>query len=153
MSKNGKPTLQDKAANMSNSIDTALETDYFYVSPEIVREIKSKGMVHRWINAKKLQDNYGFDRRQWKPYKKNEGASVTSNSFGGTDSEGYIRRGDLILAVRPQAVNDRVASEIRRKNGNLQKSQQKVAAEEMRQSLKESGVAGIKVHEGYDEND
>lgn len=151
MSKNGKPTLQDKAANLEASIDMA-NTDYFFVEPSLKREIEKQGMVCRWINAKKLQENYGFDRRQWKPYKKSSDSVATSNPFGGTDSEGFVRRGDLILAVRPKSIHDKYSEQINNKNKNLQKGHSKQAAEEIKQKLQESGTRGIEVLEGYDEN-
>lgn len=152
MSKNGKLTLQDKAEQSAASIGSSIEQDYFYIPPQLLKEIESKNMVCRWINAKKLQENYGFDRRQWTPYKK-EGAELTKNAFGGTDSEGYIRRGDLILAVRSKAVHERNSSQIASKNKNLNKITNKKAAEELRQSFREAGVSGVKVTEGYDDNE
>lgn len=128
-------------------------TDYFFVDAGVKRDIEKQGMVCRWINAKKLQENYGFDRRQWKPYKKATDSIASSNSFGGTDSEGFVRRGDLILAVRPKALQDKYSEQISNKNKSLQKVHQKQAAAEIKQKLQESGTRGIKVLEGYDENE
>lgn len=124
--------------------------DMLAIDPVIKAEIAAKGMVFRWLNSHKLKENYGFDSRRWVPYKtETSGDSV----FGFKDTEGFIRRGDLILGVRSNAINEAHKAKIDRKNKTLAGAQNKQAAEELRQSLKDTGVKGAKVLEGYEEND
>ena len=125
------------------------------LDPKLVKEIADKQLVHRWINASKYKQNWGYDARHWTPYKRaqNTGA-VENNSYGFTDSEGHIRRGDLILAVRPKALHDKARDIIRNKNKILQGSHTKQSADQLRQTFKEAQMTDkAKVFEGYEEND
>ncbi len=124
--------------------------DSLAVEPQLLAEIKAKGQVHRWINGAKFKSNFGFDARRWVPYKRE---SKGTDAFGFTDSEGYTRRGDLILATRSVEVNSAHRAKLDRKNKNLSAAQNKQAADELRQSMKDAGIKGAKIIEGYEEND
>lgn len=149
MSKNGRVTLHDKEVASGAGIAQFDETDAFAIDPLLLKELKEKGLAHRWINAKKWKDNYGFDPRMWAPYKRESKMTPGYEAYGITDSEGYTRRGDLILAAQSEQVAARRREKIANKNKALQKDHQKVAAEQLRRDLKGQG----KVTEGYDEND
>ena len=123
--------------------------DALIIDPKIRAEIEAKGLVCRWINGHKFKDNYGFDARRWVPYKTETGMG---EAFGGKDSEGYIRRGDLILAVRTKEMNAAHKAKIDRKNKTLAAAQNKQAADELRQRMKDAGVKGVKILEGYEAN-
>lgn len=152
MSKN-KPSLKEKEAITSTSMTASGADsfdDQFFLSPAIKQEIESQGMVYRWINAKIFQDNHGFDRRQWQPFKSKLASS--SGSLGNSDSEGYIRRGDLILAVQSlETATRRRAILDRRKQALNSAVQNKEAARELKRTLSDAGIKA-KVLEGYDEN-
>jgi hypothetical protein len=142
-----------KTQAQESSISLASMDDQLAVSPKLIAEIEAKGLVHRWINAVKYKSNYGYDSRQWQPYqvKKNEG--VENNFYGFTDSEGYIRRGDLILAVRKKEVNDLVKARNANKIKNLAGTQRKQAKEQIKQSLKSADSDSAKIYDDYDENE
>ncbi len=125
------------------------------VDPAVLREAAAEGVAIRWINASKLKANYGYDSRQWQPYKrKQKSGAVENNSFGFTDPEGFIRRGDLVLASRPMAVHEASKARIANKNKNLTTSQRKTAAESLKQTFKDAGLSkDSKVIEGYEDNE
>jgi len=123
--------------------------DALAIEPALVAEIKSKGMVHRWINGAKFKANFGFDSRRWVPYKRE---SQGNSAFGFTDSEGFTRRGDLILAVRSEGINAAHKAKIAHKNSNLAANQNKRAADEIRQQMVDANIKSAKISEGYDEN-
>lgn len=149
MSKQGRVTLQDKEAASEASVANFDETDNFAIDPLLRRELKEKGLAHRWINAKKWKDNYGYDPRMWTPFKRESKMTPGYEAYGITDSEGYTRRGDLILAAQSESIAARRREKIASKNKNMQRDQQKMAADQLRSGLKGQG----KVIEGYDEND
>jgi hypothetical protein len=151
MTKN-KPSLQEKEQNSHMTIEETSSVDFsdaLAIDPELKREIASQGLVCRWINGAKHAANYGFDARMWTPYKrKSEGKS---SAYGYTDSEGFVRRGDLILAVQSTAVFNKRKEIVERRNlANKAAIGSKEAARAIRQKLKESGLSSkqVKVLEG-----
>lgn len=154
MSKN-KVTLKNKEAamNVKTSADELSGLgDQLAVDPIIKQELKAKNLVFRWINAKKLADNYGFDRRQWQPYKtENYKGSV---GFGHADAEGYIRRGDLILAVQTNEIAARRKALLKMKQESLNNAvatHNKANAQALKKAARDAGI-DAKVYEGYEEN-
>lgn len=124
--------------------------DQLAIDPLIKAEIEGKGLVFRWINAHKLKENFGFDSRRWIPYKPEVKGDT---AYGFQDSEGYVRRGDLLLGVRSKEINAAHRAKIDRKNKGLAATQSKQAADELRSRLKDAGIKGAKIYDGYDEND
>lgn len=121
------------------------------VSPELVKEIKKKGLAYRWVNGIKLRNNHGFDPRQWTPYQVKKEVGGQNNYFGGTDSEGYIRRGDLILCVRLQRLNDAVKERNINRNKALAGEHRKATKEQLKQLQRDAGLSNSRITEGYDE--
>lgn len=146
MSKN-KPTLKDKEISTGNEIRLIDETDHLAIDPAVLADINSKNLAYRWINAVKFKNMHGFDARRWTPYRNTE-LSGSNSAFGYADAEGYIRRGDMLLAVQPMEINNARKAKIQSRNSSMTSMQQKAAAAELRQTL----GSNIKVHEGYDEN-
>jgi hypothetical protein len=68
-----------------------------------------------------------------------------------SDAAGLIRRGDLILAVRPIEHNKAHNDAIRAKNKRLA-GHNKAKAQELRDFAREAGV-NSKVLEGYEDNE
>ena len=150
MSKDKRVSLEDKEAGLSSGLDVAFdETDQLSIDPALKQELKNANMSYRWINAKKWKDNYGFDPRMWAPYKRQSKMPPGYEAFGMVDSEGYTRRGDLILAAQTNAVAQKRKDKIASKNKALAGDQNKKAA----QSLRESLQGKARVIEGYEEND
>lgn len=137
---------KEKLSNAYSEFDIE---DALAIDPAVVSEIKRQGKVHRWINAKTLKDNYGYDARRWVPFKY-EGKMT--EAFGFTDSEGFIRRGDLVLAVRDLAVAAAHKAKLDRKNKTLAAAQDRVAADELRKKMREAKIDSLVV-DGFDEDE
>jgi hypothetical protein len=45
--------------------------------------------------------------RAWRPIKQSECGMIDQSLPNGSDVDGYIRRGDLVLAVRPKELGDK----------------------------------------------
>lgn len=84
--------------------------------PENIRKgLEEKGLACRWINAAQFRA-VGAHQSHWQPYKV-EGAN---SSFGfGIDAEGYIRRADLVLGVRPLAIHKAHQQFLKQRNDRL----------------------------------
>ena len=142
-----KTEAQEASVNIAD-MDNQLAVD-----PRLLAEIEAKGLAHRWINAIKYKNNYGYDARMWQPYKAEKKPGVENNFYGFTDSEGFIRRGDLILATRSKGISEQVRERNANKIRGLAGAQRKNAKEELKKTMKEAGADGAKIYEGYDEND
>lgn len=152
-SSKGKLTLKDKEEMVTSATMTEYEaSDSFAIDPNLIKELKDKNLAYKWINAIKHKASYGFDRRGWQPYKRESKPIGATEAYGYADPEGFVRRSDMILAVRPQALHDRKMAEIRAKSQGNAKDFQKQSASQLKNALKDGGI-NAKVHEGYDEND
>lgn len=128
--------------NLSSSADPFL----FDVDPTLEAKIVAEGFALRWINRGKYVENRG-DHRGWRPYQLKVEATTSKGSLDfqyGVDPDGYISRGDLVLAVRPVAMQEANKRRIDRKNLAQQGFQAQAAAE-----LKEK--TGMKVLQGYED--
>lgn len=110
-------------------------------------ELTSKGLDWRFINATQFRSKGNMHQSHWVPYK------PEATGIVGTNAEGLIQRGDLILAVREKAVS-KAHKEFLTKRNKLQSSANKEHARELRKMVQEAGAAGqAKVFEGYEENE
>lgn len=142
-----KPIATKKVAKASQlSLDDVFGNN-LALDKNIVEEIEKKGLVYRFVSKKTLTDMGGHHPRGWVPYKPE--SNGTMGFLFGSSPDGYIHRGDLILAVRSAELNERhklyLNQEARRKS-----VAPKHAAKELRSMIESSG-AEVKVHEGYED--
>jgi len=121
------------------------------LNPELEAKLKKEGLVARFINAKKLHDNQGYHRAHWTPYNTNCDTIEKSRQEyqNGKDPEGFIRRGDCILAVKKKEDAEKHKVHLQQK-ADRYKGFDKEKARELRQLAK--ATKGVVIHEGYDEN-
>lgn len=126
-------------------------TDFYsntlVVAKALQDELRGKNLEWKYINANQFRANQGHHKAHWKPYNYKSGSPVTE--IQGVDVEGFIRRGDLILGVRPVELGNKHRAHLKAKNDlldNITKSQ----ADQLKESAKERGV-NIKVEEGYED--
>lgn len=148
--KAGKRPLSQKQA-------TFVTPDEVFGNPlkldqELKNEIANKGLECRFIDAKRLYEMSGYHKNGWVPYRreKAEGFGITDFKFG-SDPEGIIRRGSMILAVKPKDQAEKHRAYLRQKAG-VYAQVNKTKADEMRQFAKERQV-DTHVYEGFEEND
>lgn len=81
------------------------------VPEHYIKEAAEMECECRWISAKELKENHGAHPRGWVAWKfksKAEDGILDSSRFayGAGDTDGVVRRADLVLAVRPVALGD-----------------------------------------------
>lgn len=143
-----KTSLKDKQEASEASMVNFDPDDHLAIDPSLLQELQDKGLAHRWINAKKNKDNYGFDSRGWTPYKRDSKPTPGFEAFGNTDAENYTRRGDLVLAAQSTFIAEKRKAKIADRNRRLSGDHQKSAA----QSLREAMGGKAKIFVGDEEN-
>lgn len=147
--KDGKAPLKAKPTGSDISMGSTLADMYMNplkIDEELKSELRNKGLEYRFINMKTYKD-MGFHRSHWKPYKR-ETAGPKDSGFG-SDPEGYLRRGDLVLAVKAKEHAELHRNQLRLR-AKLQSNPNKVRAAELKQMMQAAGIKG-KVHEGFED--
>jgi hypothetical protein len=133
-----KAVKKEKPIEMSDVFVNDLDLD-----PTLVEELKRKNLVARFINATSFKKT-GNHRARWVPYQRE-----SKSSLFGSDPEGFVRRGDLVLAVKPlEAVKQHRALLRQRAQAQSTASINQNHAKQVREMAAESGVNTI-VSEGY----
>lgn len=143
---NGKKPLSSKKATAA----TPLNADEIFgnelgVSKDMAAAIDKGGYTYRFISASKLAGNGGYHHRMWKPLpmkQLKEWGYATMDAFSftiGNDPDGYVRRGDLVLAVRPKEITEKHRALLKQEAKRASMSQKK-HSDELRQMAKEHGV-------------
>ncbi len=145
-SKKGLASKSTKSLVSSDMGGDNESASLFKLSSAIKKELSAQGLVWRFIFVKKYIDNHGFHRSGWKPHQFAKPAEDRGKfDFGdGIDSEGYLRRGDQILAVKTKEAQAIHRAKIQRRN-DAHKQYNKQAAQNLRTS------ADVKVFEGYED--
>jgi len=148
--KKGRVPLSQKNDISSDLQGEDMELNLLTVDPALAKEIKDKGLVYRFINAPQLQQNYGYHRSGWTPYKREATEKKGSLDFQfGTDPEGYVRRGDLVLAVKTVRANEQRKAKIAASTARYDQFN-KQAANQLKDFSKENGL-DMRVEEGYED--
>lgn len=113
-------------------------------------EISEAGMEARFVDAKKLYEFNGYHANGWTAFRRKSPASIEFKH--GNDPDGVVRRGSLILAVRPKEVCEKhrmlLAQRAKRSRAVTQ-----TKAAELRQMAQEQHATSVGVSEGYEENE
>ena len=138
----------NKVPTQADLYDSALD-----IPSNIKEELNKKGLTARWINATEFRKSFGFHKSKWVPYKRElpKGASTSPDSLYGGDPEGYVRRGDLVLAVKTKEENARHAGMLKQR-ADLYSGKQNQAAAELREQAKRAGVK-TKVDDSFGEDE
>lgn len=112
--------------------------------PEALKmEIRSKGYNFKFINFTTYKKDT-VHRSQWVPYKPE--ARTTMDMVFGKSPEGYIVRGDCVLAVRPlvidKAFKDRIKANTNRLLGHNDRSKQELRELAKQHGIKKSHIVG-----------
>ena len=151
----GKQPLSSKSETSTDLSWEGDYTDFFAVDPKLRDELVSKGLEFKFIRSKKYLDDGGFHKQGYKPYKRDQSEKKDGNSFElGTDPEGYTRRGDLILAVKPKHLveKDRAKIAARTKAYNDIATRNAEDREKIAKIVQDAG-GKIGVNSGSDEAD
>lgn len=146
--KNGRVPLAKKKNSLRkvHPDSPSLEPDITGISAELQEELDKKGLVCRWINQAEYVKNGGFHRSGWKAYRseKRDGSGDL-----GSNSDGYITRMGLILAVKTAEEQAAHRARILRRNRDVDMAV-KGKTEDFKKLARQAGAT---VDEGYeDEN-
>ena len=148
--KNGKKPLSSKP-----SMSTITADDVFgnplKIPEDLQKELNDKNLTPKWVAAKVVYENGGYHPKGWVPYKR---ATTTQSmtEFGlGRDPEGVVRRGDLLLGVKPKAEAEKHKAYLTQK-ANRAAGINEEKAEEMRRFARDAKIDAT-IHEGYDDNE
>ena len=126
------------------------------ISPELKAELDQKGLSYRFVDGGKLSQMGGFHKNGWRIYRQDKKASGTMDGtefFYGQDPDGYVRRGTLVLAVKPKSMNDAHKAYLAERVESSKTHNARKAAE-LRALAKENRVEKqITIHEGFEENE
>jgi hypothetical protein len=142
-----KPAAAASKVHASNPYANALELD-----PALEKEILDQGLVPRWINKKKFEQD-GFHKAGWRPYKRQKQAAPGSiEAVFGNGLDGYVIRKDSILAVLPEEQRQNLRAYIDDRT-KRQEDPMKAAKERIRSSFQEAGMDSVEVTDKYESDD
>lgn len=153
MNKNGRQPISKRPRRNSFVAADDVFGNPLTLDDNLKKELADQGLAYRFVDAKRLYEMGGYHDKGWIPYKR---TSKASDSIGlgefkfGSDPEGIIRRGSLILAVKTaeQVAKHRAFLRVRADRGadfNHEK------AEELKKFARDKGL-GAEVYEGYEDN-
>lgn len=124
------------------------------LDPTIIAELQAKGLEYRFVNAVQYQKNFGYHKSGWRVYQIEQTPDTKRGSLNftrGVDPEGYVRFGDLVLAVKEKAEQESHRRKIKRRT-QLQSDSEGKTAEELRDLARKGGLKHAEIVEGYDDN-
>jgi hypothetical protein len=116
MANNKKAALQSEIDQATNLHDYQFNT--MKLDSDLQAELEASGFEWRFINLHHLKRN-GFHKSYWKPYQRKakggDSASVASRIFG-EDPDGFVIRGDSILAIKTKQDAESFRNILKRRN-------------------------------------
>ncbi len=147
------PASQMNAVESSDFSHEDLDFNRLKLDPGIQKFLRDQGLVWRFINYKKYTTEGNFHAAGWRPAKIPAELAAGAVDFNfGRDPEGYLRRGDLVLATRSVGLNNAHKAKLRQRTAAQSGELHRKTADEIKQTFKESGYKG-KVYEGFEENE
>lgn len=147
-SSDGKVSREDALKNLGfdvgGDINFASKKSALDLPAKLKQELTDLGLDCRFINLKKFKE-YGFHANDWKPY----AFQTRGREFPNMDSDGFYKKQDLILAVKPVEYTKAYREHLARKNDKLAGINKK-QAEEFKRSLKDANISSV-VTDGYDD--
>lgn len=144
--KNGKETKNKEVPNREPSFD-GFSDEFFQNQLSLRKDIKEhlndKGLDWRFINSAQFRTKGNTHRSHWKPHQ------FQGVDFG-QNVDGYLTRGDLILATREKKITAKHKEFLKGRNERLQ-AFNRTRAQELKKTIREAGIEGG-VTEGYDDN-
>jgi hypothetical protein len=138
--KNGKKPLSERRPPAVLS-----EPDFFgnqlVITNEVKAELERKGLEYRFIDYKKYVSEGNQHNRGWK-VQKLESLSKTESFLFGDSPDGIIRRGSLVLAVRPIEQGDKHRAWIQSRQ-NVQNGRKQAMADELRAVARQNSLDTI----------
>jgi len=130
ISEKAKPTKVKAAFSPRSVLDV----------PEFVhKDCESKDLEYRWVDAKQMGENGNMHKNYWEIYRRPADSVASEGALFGLPPDGTIRRGTLLLAVRPKETGDGHRQILREKSERQSQAVKKQGAE-FRRMAREAGV-------------
>lgn len=115
--------------------------DFLSVDKEIVKHLDKLGLVSRLINWPLYRSQSNMHRQHWRPYifPKEVKENKDLHWIGQINAEGLLRRGDLVLAVRPKTMHEEAKRALSALNQRY-RSHEGQKATEFKEFAKERGL-------------
>jgi hypothetical protein len=146
MAKSGKKLIkeQDPFLNPNDIFGDATS-----LSPELKKELEDQGLVPRWVSYKQMKAMDGYHAKGWRVYKRKNDDIIDNQEFRlGGSPDGYVRRGDMVLAVKTVEDWKRHKDYLAAKAERYSKSVRKQQVDDLRKLAKELNTTVV---EGYDD--
>lgn len=143
--KAGRESVKNKVYEKLGEIKYQ-DNNKFNLTADQAVYLKQNGIVHRFVHRKQYMDSNNFHKSGWRV--------VPDTSMPGSNSEGLVVIGDLVLAVKTsenQAAHRKALLDKNKRYTN-QKTNLKQAADDLKRAARKID-ASAEVHEGYEEND
>lgn len=153
-SKDGKRPLSTKPSSTRELFNDDVFGNPLQLSEELKNELRARGLVWRFIDAKRLYDMNGYHDKGWVPYKR-DAVTQAKDTHGfkfGNDPDGVIRRGSVILAVKSKEQGDRHKEFLAQKARRATDGYNAKKAQELREFSRNNNL-NADVHEGYEDNE
>lgn len=145
---NGRKPLSTKPRAQAPMNMEDLFGNSLSVPDELRIELEKQNLAWRFISAPDLQKMGGYHRFGWRPYQKSQSDKMSGDVQFGNDPNGYIRRGELVLATRPMDIHKK-HQQFLKQEADRAKLIQQTKAGEIRDLV--GSNRGIQVHEGYED--
>jgi hypothetical protein len=148
MSQN-KEKRPKEIANRDPQLDSFSHEEFFENRLSLTKDIKDhlseQGLSWRFISSQQFRNEGNRHNSYWVPHK------FEAGKFGVLNSEGFITRGDLILATRKKEITAKHKSFLKSKN-DLHKGYNRSEAAKFRENFRKNGLSE-KVVEGTDDSE
>lgn len=146
----GKRPASEKR-DPSYAFAAEFDDDITKIEPAILKEIKEKGLVPRWVDYLRMKDMDGYHPKGWTLYKRTPGGTMSSQEAqNGRNPDGLVRRGTLVLAVRSVEFNEKHKAYLKdRASQYVVKSRRQQAADLQRKARQHN--IDTRVTEGYED--
>lgn len=142
----GKKPLSTKKRSSLDSKNADAFGNKLALTAEVKKELADQGLVARFVNAKQLSEMGGYHAKGWRVYqrpgKEKTSGTMDSGALVGNDPNGFIRRGDAILAVKTEAEVEEHREYLRSK-ADRHKNFKKQKAADLREFAREHGIKTV----------
>jgi hypothetical protein len=106
------------------------------------KDCEEKDQEYRWVDAKQMQENGNMHRNHWQVYRRDASTVPAGGDAFGLPPDGTVRRGTVVLAVRPKEIGDGHKAMLRQKAERMTSSVKKQGSD-LRREIASSGARVI----------
>lgn len=131
--KGTKPLSQRKGPGTGDFVFTPRNP--LDIPEALKKEIESKGLEYRWLDAKQMADHGNLHKNYWEIYRRDPDVDGDIGVFNSSPDK-TIRSGTVILGVRPKRVGDghrQHLEESRKRQNRALRNAGRAFSEELRQ--------------------